>query len=89
VVKRLGDGRLFGIGRADASDETTNRSRIVLFWIDTERAVLTVFARIDGHGGYSGVVEHEGKLWVACSNDTFPSYDVFLIKVPIPIPVTM
>lgn len=84
VVKRMSDGRLYGIGRTDASDETTNRSRVALFMIDVERAVLTVFAKLDGYGGYSGVVERDGLLHVACSNNTFPCYDVFLLKLKVP-----
>ncbi len=84
VLKQLSDGRMFGIGRADVSDATTNRCRIVLFWVDLENAVLTPFAKIDDYGGYSGVVEHDGFLWVACSNATRPAFDVFMLKVAIP-----
>ena len=86
VIKRLSDGRLYGIGRTDASDKNTNRSRVALFWVDLQKSVLTVFAKLDGYGGYSGVVEHDGLFWVACSNNVFPSYEVFLIKVKVPEP---
>ncbi len=84
VVKQLSDGRLFGIGRADASDASTNRSMVTLFWINPSEALLTPFAKLDGYGGYAGVVEYDGVLWVACSNNSFPSYEVFLVKVDIP-----
>ena len=85
VMKCLSDGRVFGAGRADASDATGNCSLATLFWVDTDAAVLKVFAKLHGYGGYSGVVEHEGMLWVVCSNNTAGSgYDVFLIKVKIP-----
>lgn len=85
VMKRLRDGRLFGAGRADASDETGNRSLATLFWVDTDRAILRVFAKLQGYGGYSGVVEHDGILWVVCSNNSKGmGYEVFLAKIPIP-----
>ncbi len=84
VVKRLSDGRVFGIGRGDASDEASNRCRLVLFWLDLENAILTPFAKIDDYGGYSGVVEHEGFLWIACSTPVHPAFEVFMLKVAIP-----
>lgn len=84
VVKRLQDGRVFGIGRGDASDEKSNRCRLVLFWLDLEKAILTPFGKIDDYGGYSGVVEHDGFLWVACSAPNRPAFEVFLLKVAIP-----
>lgn len=84
VLKQLSDGRLLAVGRADASDAHTNRCRIVLFLVDLERAVLTPFAKLDDYGGYSGVMEHDGMLWLACSNAQRPAFDVFLLKLKLP-----
>jgi YD repeat-containing protein len=85
VMKNLIDGRVFGAGRADASDATGNRSLATLFWIDIDKAVLKVFAKLHGYGGYSGVVENNGVFWVVCSNNKAgEGYNVFLIKVKMP-----
>ena len=85
VLKHLSDGRLFGAGRADNSTPTTPRARQILFFVNPKEAVLTPFAKLDGFGHYSGVVEHEGKLWIACGGERqHDAYEVFLVKIDVP-----
>lgn len=85
LLKHLSDGRLFGAGRADASTPDYPRAHIVLFFLDPQNGVLTPFDIIDGYGHYSGVVEHDGQLWIACGNETQrEAFEVFLLQRPLP-----
>jgi hypothetical protein len=75
-ILRLSGGRLLaagrarpperpgGVWRADPSEpEGIEDGRVLLFWLDPEKALLTRFAEIDGTS-YPGIVEHEGRIWV-------------------------
>jgi hypothetical protein len=78
---RLSDGRLLAAGRVLGPGREDGR--IMLFWVDTEKAILTRFAEVDGTS-YAGVVEHEGMLWVSCCNTD--SSGIFLAKLKVPDP---
>lgn len=85
VLKYLSDGRLIGAGRADNSTPDHPRARVVLFFVDPQRAVLTPFAKLDGYGHYCGVVEHEGELWVACGNESQrEAFEVYMLRLKVP-----
>jgi hypothetical protein len=62
---RLSDGRFLAAGRAGAR-LSGGPSRTSLNWIDPEKGILKEFLVLpSGNGtGYTGVVEHEGMLWV-------------------------
>lgn len=81
-LRRLADGRLLAVGKADASTETENLGRDDLFWLDPERSLLTRFAALDGYAHYAGIVEREGAIWVSCGKRG--PFEVWLLKVPLP-----
>lgn len=84
-LQYLSDGRLIGSGRADNSTEQITRARVILFFVDPPRGVITPFAKLDGYGHYHGVVEHDGDLWVACGNESQQdAFEVFLLRVSLP-----
>jgi len=85
-IRRLSDGRLLAVGKADASTETENLGRNDLFWMDPQTATLTRFAALDGYMHYAGIYEHDGMIWVSCGKRE--PFAVYLLKVRIPPEVT-
>lgn len=80
---RLSDGRLLGAGRALGPGRDDGHA--TLFWIDPNRATMTLFAEFDGTS-YPGVAEHDGTIWVtyigsACHQE---KWEVHLAKVGLP-----
>ena len=80
---RLSDGRLLGAGRALGPGRDDGHA--TLFWVDPGRALLTLFAELDGTS-YPGVAEYEGEIWVTyigskCHQDV---WEVHLAKVGTP-----
>lgn len=87
---RLSDGRFLAAGRSDATSAYEVRpwslSRIDLFELNPQTAVLTRLARLDGFGHYPGVVEHEGKVWVSCARWVAERPEVCMAAVDLLIP---
>lgn len=76
---RLEDGRFVAAGRVlgPGQDDGT----ISLFLVDAQAAVLRRFADVWGNT-YAGIVEHEGRLWVACLGRDCEG--IVLAEVPLP-----
>lgn len=85
ILTRLSDGRFLAAGRSDATSAYEVRpwslSRIDLFVMDPQTAILTRLARLDGFGHYPGVVEHDGKVWVSCGRWVGERPEVCLVTV--------
>lgn len=86
MLYRLRDGRLLAAGRVDASAELGRpEARVTLFAVEHEHARLTRLAAFSGYGHYSGIVEHDGQLWISCGNATQrEAYEVYLLTTPVP-----
>ena len=81
-IIRLKDGRFVAAGRVLGPGR--DDGYITLFLVDTKKALLTMFAEIDGTT-YSGIAEHEGMLWVSHSSADAPGFlEIFLTKVKRP-----
>ena len=95
LLMRLADGRLLaagrarpperpnGVWRADPSEpEGIEDGRVLLFWLDPQKTLLTRFAEIDGTS-YPGIVEHEGRIWVTYIVYWGDRPGIYLAKIPI------
>jgi hypothetical protein len=91
----LRDGRLLAAGRTlpptrpdgpwrvDSNDpDAKDDGRVVLFWVDPAKGVLTRFAEMDGTS-YPGIVEHEGMIWTTFVAWWGEEPGIYLAKVPI------
>jgi hypothetical protein len=81
-IIRLKDGRFVAAGRVLGPGR--DDGYITLFLVDTKKALLTMFAEIDGTT-YGGIAENDGMLWVSYAAAIIPGFlGIFLVKVEIP-----
>lgn len=81
-IIRLNDGRFVAAGRMLGPGR--DDGHITLFLVDTAKALLTMFAEIDGNT-YGGIAEHDGMLWVSCAGEDAPGFlGIFLAMVKVP-----
>jgi hypothetical protein len=76
---RLRDGRLLAVGRVLGPGD--DDGHISVFTVDTESAVLTRLADLDGTT-YGGICEHAGKLWVSYGDSGTTA--IFLAELALP-----
>ncbi len=94
----LAYGRVLGPEQGPAANQPTQRvaggdrndhrssyehASITIFEFDPERMLLTRLVDFPGYSHYCGMVEHAGRLWIACGS-CGNAREVWLLNMPLP-----